>query len=191
MTEYRKVVNSFHMSDESQQSTDNQPNTIYGVAVGMVRYGQVFLSRRTETVLYPKKWQFVNGRLKKGEVSVEAAMRVLADQTDIVINDRERFSFVKGISTNDHREFWFVYLVTLGDNDIPMNTCERFHGDWKPFDLERAEVLDVVDGIRPILRKMKKTKLKFETYLKSASGILSEKKRQEIVQLGPKMTRLL
>jgi len=179
-------------------SNEQTPNTIYGVAIGMVKHGQVYLSRRKESVLYPKKWQFVNGRMRDDAHAVDEAARIFKDQTDISVKDKTRFIFVKGISSHEYREFYFTYLINLTEDEIPKNTCDRFHDDWRPFNLDKAEMLDVVDGLRPVLKQMKKTKSKYESYRKAMNEFFLEtdsKKHEEnaetIAKLGPKMTRLL
>ena len=182
------------MSDETDITTTTT-NTLYGTAVGCVKNGQLYLSRRTETVIYPKKWQLIHGRMKKGELSTEAAMRLLEDQTELKIYDRTRYHFVNHIESSNH-EFYYVYLVNLMENEIPKNTCDRFRGDWRTFDLEKAEVLDVVEGLRPIVKQLHKTKLKMETYMKNFGGktvneVLTEREARHLAQLGPKMTRLI
>jgi len=171
-------------------SDENGENTIYGVAVVVIKDGQVIMSRRTETVVIPKKWQFVHGRLKRGELSIEAAIRLVYDQMDIAINDKMRFKFVNSVQPND-KELYFVYLVNLNKDEVPINTCDRFRGDWRVFDLDKAAVLDVIDGIRPILRKLLKTKLKYEVYKQTAMGVLTEREARTLAKLGPKMTRLI
>ncbi len=187
------------MTDQRKTDLPND-NTIYGSAVAVLKDGQIIMSRRSESVIFPKKWQFVHGRLHTGEMSIKAAIRLVYDQMDISIEDKMRFKFVKSIENDEKREMYFVYLLSLNSDEMPVNTCDRFRGDWRAFDLEKAIPLDVIDGVRPILKKLHKTKLKYETYLLnsvgknfdvSQGGVLTEREARTLAKLGPKMTRLV
>ncbi len=167
------------------------PNTIYGVAVAVLKDSKIFLSRRTEVVINPKKWQFVHGRLHKEEPSVNGAMRLVEDQMDVNITDCMRFKFVSSVSCCEGQEHYYMYLLNLKTEEEPINTCDRFRSDWRLFDLEHAETLDVLEGIRPIIRKLKKTKLKFESYKQSGNNVLTEREARALAKLGPRMTRLV
>lgn len=167
------------------------PHTIYGSEVGLIKNRQIYLSRRTENVVRPKKWQLVHGVLRSGEQSMDAAIRILHDQTGLLITDKRRMQFVQSISTDDKSENYFLYLLNLEESENPQNTCERFRGDWRLFELEKAEVLDVLEGVRGVLKKLLRTRKKYESFQKYSSGILSEGEALKLAKLGPRMTRLV
>ena len=125
-------------------------------------------------------------------------MRLIYDQMNISITDKMRFKFVSTIEDDKKREMYFVHLLNLTDDEMPKNTCDRFRGDWKAFDLDKAIPLDVLDGIRPVLKKLYKTKLKYETYRANfdtselpGKGVLTEREAKVLAKLGPKMSRLV
>lgn len=166
-------------------------HTIYGSAVGVIKDRQIYLSRRTENVVRPKKWQIVHGVLRSGEQSMDAAIRILHDQTGILITDKYRMQFVGSINTDDKSENYFLYLLNLNPDETPKNTCERFRGDWRLFELEKAEVLDVLEGVRGVLKKLNRSLKKYQSFQKYKSGVLSEGEARHLAQLGPKMTRIV
>jgi len=132
-------------------------NTLYGAAVVMIKDKEVYLCRRTEKVpSFPKKWQFANGRLRHTEQSLNTAVRVMEEQTMLQI-DVKRLHFVQNVTIDETNEFYYVYVLKLLEGEVPMNTCNRWRDDWKLFPLEKAVVLDVVTGIRPILRALNRT----------------------------------
>jgi 8-oxo-dGTP pyrophosphatase MutT (NUDIX family) len=133
----------------------------YGTAIGLFKGKEVYLSRRIEVPLFPKKWQFANGRLKGGEQSLDAAIRVVEEQTGIKI-DKSRLNYVTGIPYTATNEYYYAYLVHLEDSEIPANTDKKYRSDWRLFDLESAIVLDVVPGLRRILVKTRRALLKVE-----------------------------
>ncbi len=136
-------------------------HTRYGAAIGLFKGKEIYLSRRIDVPLFPKKWQFVNGGLKGSEQSLDAAMRVVAEQTGITI-DKSRLHYITGIPCTQTNEYYYVYLVHLQDLEIPVNTDIQHRSDWRLFSLESAIVLDVVPGLRHILVKARRGLLKLE-----------------------------
>ena len=136
-------------------------NTIYGAAVGFFRGKEVYLCRRIDTPLFPKKWQFANGRLHGTEQSQDAAVRIMAEQTGIKI-DRSRLNYVTSLTINETNEFYYIYLVHLEDSEIPVNMDMVYKSDWKLFSMKASVVLDLVPGIRHILLKLHRALIKFE-----------------------------
>jgi 8-oxo-dGTP pyrophosphatase MutT (NUDIX family) len=136
-------------------------HTRYGAAIGLFRGKEIYMSRRIDVPLFPKKWQFVNGRLKGSEQSLDAAIRILQEQTGIKI-DKSRLHYITGIPYAVTNEYYYVYLVHLQDLEIPVNTDIEHRSDWKLFSLEAAIVLDVVPGLRHILVKARRGLLKAE-----------------------------
>jgi 8-oxo-dGTP pyrophosphatase MutT (NUDIX family) len=135
--------------------------TRYGTAIGLFKGKEIYMSRRIDVPLFPKKWQFVNGRLKGAEQSLDAAVRIVKDQTGITV-DKSRLHYVTGIPYTATNEYYYVYLVHLQDSEIPVNTDSAHRSDWKLFVLGAAIVLDVVPGLRHILVKAHKGLLKVE-----------------------------
>ena len=133
-------------------STMATEHTTYGVAVGLVKNKKIYLSRRLDTPLFPKKWQFVNGWLWGCEQSQDAAVRVVETQTGIKIG-KDRLFYMNVLTVKESNEFYYVYLVHLKDSEVPANTDGRYRSEWKPFELKAAAILDLVPGLRNIIRK--------------------------------------
>ena len=130
-------------------------NTVYGVVVCLVKNKQVYLSRRIDTTLFSKKWQFLNTWMRGSQSSFEAAINLVERETGIVIT-RDRLFFASSISLTSLHEFYYIYLVNLKDDEIVVDIEDKHRSPWKPFPLLGAIVLDVVPAIRPILRKLLK-----------------------------------
>ena len=141
-------------------------NTRYGAAIGLIKGKEVYLSRRIDTPLFPKKWQFANGRLKGQEQSQDSAVRIVEEQTGIKIG-KDRLYYLRAVTIPDSNEFYYIYLVHLQDSETPINVDNKYFSDWKLFNLTAAGVLDLVPGIRTILRKLNKSLLKVEAEQKS------------------------
>jgi ADP-ribose pyrophosphatase YjhB (NUDIX family) len=138
-----------------------EPRTLYGAAIGLFKGKEVYLSRRIDTPLFPKKWQFLNGRLKGIEQSQDGAVRIVEEQTGIKV-DKSRLHYINSVTIAESGEFYYVYLVHLQDSEIPVNTDNKYRSDWKLFNLTAASVLDLVPGIRHILKKLNKCLIKVE-----------------------------
>lgn len=179
-------------------------NTIYGAAVILEKDDQIYLSRRSENVTFPKKWQFINGRINGVEQSLDCAMRIVEDQTGLKIADESRFYLLTTLELNNINEFYYVYAIHLEKNENPFNTCDRFRGDWRAFPLEKAVVLDVVTGIRDTIKHLHRGLIKAkafhhknktdEEFFKkqfAANGVtqLSQGELLHLEKLGAKYTR--
>lgn len=140
--------------------------TRYGAAIGLFQGKEIFLSRRVDTPLFAKKWQIVNARLKGIEQSQEGAIRIVEDQTGIQLT-RDRLHYISSITLSDTAEFYYVYLVHLKDGETPINSDTKYRTEWKKFKLENAVVLDLVPGIRPVLRKLLRCLIKVEALEKN------------------------
>lgn len=179
----------------------------------LIKNKQIYLSRRTEKVMFPKKWQFINGRLRNTEQSMATAERIIEEQTKLKI-DPKRLFFATNITVGESNEFYYVYIVNLKDDETPVNTCERWRGDWRLFPLDKASVLDVVPGIRGIIKGLHRSLLKMEaqetvdkimgpnlpksqpqqqqeqrTTPEHIRQQLSQSEQLHLSKLGPKMTR--
>jgi len=180
-------------------------STIYGAAVALIKNKQIYLFRRTEKVLFPKKWSFISARLRNTEQSMDTAARIITEQSSLKI-DKRRLFFATNVTVEESNEFYYVYIVNLNNDEIPLNTCDRWRGDWRIFPLDKASVLDLVPGIRPIIRGLHRSLVKIETVeSKPIIGPLPQQKqestkehiRQQLSQgeqlhlskLGAKMTR--
>ena len=137
------------------------PATMYGAAIGLFDGKEVYLSRRIDTPQFPKKWQFVNARLRPSEQSQSGAIRVVEDQTGIQLTN-DRLHYVNAITLTDTHEFYYVYLVHLRADEKPINSDTKYRSEWKKFKLENAVVLDLVPGIRTILRRLLRCLIKVE-----------------------------
>ena len=153
-----------HIRQEQQLQS-----TRYGVAVGLFKGKEVYLSRRSEKIIFGKKWQFINGRMRGAEVSAEGALRLVEEQTGITIT-KDRLHDVGNISVEQTGEFYYVYLVHLKEGECPTNPDEKIRGPWRLFPMEASIVLDLVPGVRNILRKLHKclAKVELETNLTPA-----------------------
>ena len=158
-------------------------NTLYGAAVVLIKNKQIYLSRRTEKVMFPKKWQFINGRLRNMEQSMDTAERLVEEQTKLKV-DRRRLFFATNITVSESNEFYYVYILNLTADEVPLNTCDRWRGDWRIFPLDKASVLDVVPGIRPIIKALHRTLLKVEAD-KNFQWLADQKRQQALI--GPMM----
>jgi len=156
-------------------------NTLYGAAVVLIKNKQIYLSRRTEKVMFPKKWQFINGRLRNMEQSMDTAERLVEEQTKLKV-DRRRLYFATNITVSESNEFYYVYILNLTADEVPLNTCDRWRGDWRIFPLDKATVLDVVPGIRPIIKALHRTLLKVESD-KNFQWLADQKRQQALI--GP------
>lgn len=149
------------MTQHIQQQQQLQ-STRYGVAVGLFKGKEVYLSRRSEKLIFGKKWQFINGRMKGAEVSREGALRLVEEQTGITITS-DRLHDVGSISVEQTGEFYYVYLVHLKEGECPTNPDEKIRGPWRLFPMEASIVLDLVPGVRNVLRGLHRCLKKMET----------------------------
>jgi ADP-ribose pyrophosphatase YjhB (NUDIX family) len=119
------------------------------------KYEEIYLSRRVDTPIFPKKWQFVNGPLRGQEESKEAALRVLEEQTGIYAT-KDRLHFLHSIQLTETEEFYYLFLMHLRPTEAPIQQVvyKKFYSDWRAFKLEKAVVLDLVPGIRTPIRKL-------------------------------------
>lgn len=132
-------------------------NTIYGAAVVMIKDKDVYLCRRTEKVIFPKKWQFINGRIQHTEQSMDTAVRILEEHAMLKI-DKKRLHFLQNVTIEESNEFYYIYVINLKEGEVPMNTCNRWRDNWKLFPMAKAGVLDVVPGIRGVIRTLERTR---------------------------------
>jgi ADP-ribose pyrophosphatase YjhB (NUDIX family) len=137
-------------------------NTRYGAAVGLIKGNMVYLSRRSEKLPFGKKWQFVNGRLNSNETGQSCALRVVKEQTGIDLT-KDQLYFINSVSIDDTKEFYYIYLVHLDLDEMPFCVENNFRSGWRLFKLEHACALDLVPGIRHILRKLFKSYEKIES----------------------------
>lgn len=164
----------------------------YGVAVAVLKNKEIYMSRRSEQMSLPKKWQLVYGKFKTGEQSSETARRLLNEQMSINIDrDDDRFFFAKTIHIKETSECYFIYLINLTEDEIPSDTCSHRRGAWRAFKLSAAVVLDVVPGTRIVIKKLLNTLTKIEQTEKSFVNQLTPGESQHLEKLGPKMTRIL
>ena len=146
-------------------------DTLYGAAIGLFKDKGVYLSRRIDTPLFPKKWQFLNGGMKDGENGHNSSIRIAEEQTGIKLDD-SRLHYITSINITQTNEFYFVYLVYLKNAEIPVNNCPKHCSDWKLFTLDAAVVLDLVPGVRHILLKLNKAlhRVELEIKVKDTDG---------------------
>jgi 8-oxo-dGTP pyrophosphatase MutT (NUDIX family) len=172
---------------------------LYGVGVGVIKNKQVYMCRRGDSIQpFGKKWQFIHGALLAGEQSMQAACRLVEEQMGIKGITKDRLSF--GTYVDEYKdEFYYVYLINLKPDEIPMNTDSNKRGDWRLFSLDKAIPLDVLPGLRTILISLNRTLEKWEGIRKviKFSKIQDQMTPGEKLHmshascpLGPKMTRL-
>ena len=166
-------------------------NTRYGVAVGLFKGKEVYLSRRSEQIIFGKKWQFINGRMRGAEVSAEGAIRLVEEQTGITITKDRLYDIRGNINVEETGEFYYVYLVHLKENECPTNPDEKIRGPWRLFPMEASIVLDLVPGVRDILRKLHKCLSKVESEkqltpdeMAEANTIYDEQRTKELSEVG-------
>ena len=126
---------------------------LYGVAVALVKDKRVFLSRRMNTVILPKKWQFINTRITGIEQSQDSAVRVVEDETGVKLS-KDRLYYTSYLSLPQLKEYYYLYLVGLRADETPIEIKNNFRSSWRSFKIDDALVLDVIPGIREILKKM-------------------------------------
>lgn len=129
----------------------SEQNTAYGVAVGLVnKKGEIYLSRRIDTLHFSKKWQFANGRMRHDEDSKVAAARITKDETGLSL-PRNRFKFIQSINIDETNEFYYVFLAMVDDAEIPSIENKTNRSGWRSFTLAHAHALDSVPGLRPVI----------------------------------------
>lgn len=157
---------------DSQNETDEtiifqegggMASTQYGVAVAIVSSEdkEVYLSRRIDTPLFPKKWQIVNGRLRVNEQSSEAALRVIERETGMKLGTEKRLHAVDPISLSEINCFYYVYLLALKNGETPDLKENKFRSEWRKFKLGNAVVLDLIPGTRSIINHLLKSYMKY------------------------------
>ena len=172
------------MTTYMQQQQQLQ-STRYGVAVGLFKGKEVYLSRRSEKLIFGKKWQFINGRMKGAEVSREGALRLVEEQAGLKITS-DRLHDVGSISIDQTGEFYYVYLVHLNEGECPSYMEEKRRGRWRLVAMEASIVWDLVPGIRNILRGLNRCLKKLETEtnltpaeMEEANKIYDEQRKRE------------
>ena len=165
--------------------------TTYGIAVAVLKDGQIYMSRRAEGTTYPKKWQFVNDFQWPGERTTLAASRIMKEQMDVEVNEN-RFHFATILLPEGKNLLYYVYMIHLDKDEIPMNVEDEYRSDWRLFSLEAACVLDVIPELRDIIKKLYKSKIKFEKNLSVDTKQLTQGEQLHLSKLlGPKMTRIV
>lgn len=145
-------------------NTDDKTHTKmkYGVIVILVQDEEIFLSRRLDTPTYNKKWQFINGKMHVGEVSIEAATRIIEKETGLVI-DKERLHFTSSLSIAEIHEFYYIYIVSLSITEkVNHELVDPQRTEWRPFELQKAAILDLAPGLRQIVIKMYSSLMKWK-----------------------------
>ena len=148
--------------------------TKYGAAIGLIKGEEIFLSRRVDTPLYAKKWQFANGRLRGEEDSKEAACRIVEEQTGIFTTP-DRLHYLHLTQLTDIDECYYTFLLNLRPTECPVlqELYKKFFSDWRAFKLEKAVVLDLVPGIRVPIRKLLVTLLRLKSEATTQQRILA------------------
>ena len=154
--------------------------TKYGVVLAVLKDRQLYMSQRTENVTYPKKWNVISGMMKADEQSIDAVDRMLGEQM-LIKAEKKRFHFVESLNTVTN-ELFYVYLLNLNPLEIPSDTKKEYRNEWRLFSVKKAMVLDVVPGIRNIVRNL----FRAEFYART-----EETDKELRKHLGPKMTRLV
>jgi len=154
--------------------------TKYGVVLAVLKDGQIYMSQRTDSVTYPKKWNVISGMQRPDEQSIDTAYRLLTEQM-LIHAEKKRFHFVESINTVTN-ELFYVYLLSLNPLEVPCNTKKEYRNEWRLFPIKKSMILDVVPGIRNIVRNL----FRAEFYSKTA-----ETDKELRTHLGPKMTRLV
>ena len=134
----------------------------YGSSVGLIKDKGIYLSRRIDTLLFSKKWQLINGLMQAGENGRTTAVRIINEQTGLVIPD-SRLYYMSSYDVEAANELYFIYLVCLQDNEVPENKESAYRSDWKFFKMEAAIVLDLIPGLRRFLFKLNRALLRVET----------------------------
>ena len=151
----------------------------YRPCVGLMlvnRDGRVFVGRRSDSTA--DAWQMPQGGIDKAEAPEAAALRELAeeigtDKADIVGAHPDWLSYdlpdhlIGKLWKGKYRgqtQKWFALRFTGTDGDIDLNTGHPEFDAWKWVDLDalpdlivpfkRATYLQVIDGLRPFVRKI-------------------------------------
>ena len=128
----------------------------YTVAVGLIRFseGKAYLSQRVNTKNFVGKWQFVGGKLEKGEHPVDGGAREVEEETGLNIGPK-RLSYFMPILEDPTTDVCHAFLVELTNKEIPIRTERHKMTDWILVTFEEALKLDLMPGLRTIIGKLK------------------------------------
>ena len=128
----------------------------YTVAVGLIRFseGKAYLSQRVNTKNFVGKWQFVGGKLEKGEHPADGGAREVEEETGLNIGP-ERLSYFMPSLEDPTTDVCHAFLVELVDGEIPIRTEHQKMTDWILVTFEEALKLDLMPGLRTIIGKLK------------------------------------
>ncbi|MBR1605727.1 MAG: RNA pyrophosphohydrolase [Alphaproteobacteria bacterium] len=127
--------------------------------------GKVLLCERVEN--YPKRWQFPQGGIDKGETPLQAAVRELREETSVVsvtfvasLQEPLRYDFPPEVKNrhpernNDGQEqYWHLFYFTGQDKEINLNTDEAEFRSYEWVDITQVpqKVVDFKQKIYQIV----------------------------------------
>ena len=128
----------------------------YTVTVGLLHFGEgkVYLSQRVNTKNFVGKWQFAGGKLEEGENPADGGVREVEEETGLKIG-KERLSYFTSILEDPTTDICHAFLVELTDKEIPIRTEHHKMTDWKLTTYEEALQLELMPGLRTIIKKLK------------------------------------
>ena len=128
--------------------------TPYTVAVGLLKDGGVFLSKRVKTKTFPDLWQFPGGKLEGDELPIYGAIREVKEETGLDI-DYSRLDYKVGIVGDKTTRVCYTYVVQLEQNEVPKK-MEDLATEWQWFTFDEAIKLPLLPGLKELLTQLKK-----------------------------------
>ena len=114
------------------------------------------MSQRINTKNFVGKWQFAGGKLEEGENPILGGVREVIEETGLTI-DRNRFHYITSILEDPTTEACYAYVVYLNETEVPQLTEPDKMTEWKLLTLEEALTLDLMPGLRTIIKELRYT----------------------------------
>lgn len=126
----------------------------YTVAVGLLKNGGVYLSKRVGTKTFPNMWQFAGGKLEENELPIYGAIRETKEETGLDI-DHTKLEYKVGIVGDATTKVCYTYVVQLETDQVPKKT-EDLATEWEWFTFDEALKLPLLPGLKELINQLKK-----------------------------------